>query len=111
MIAKEVEIHIEALESLFQTYKMRKVWLFGSATDSNLFQKDSDIDFIYDPDKEQMTLREFLDNPERLKKELEKIFNRKVDFIRHLPFKNPYFQKEVEETKQLIFENSPSNFC
>ena len=38
--------------------------------------------------------------------ELETIFNRKIDLVSGKAMKNPYFIKEVERTKQLVYRDS-----
>ncbi|MEM6802189.1 MAG: nucleotidyltransferase domain-containing protein [Bacteroidota bacterium] len=98
--------HIEETHALFRKYKMRRVWLFGSALSQDEFKENSDIDLLYEPYKEQMTIREFLDFPLLLKKDIEELFERKVDLIRNLPFRNPYFQAEIDQTKTLIFDHA-----
>lgn len=103
LIVKE---NIDQILSLFRKYKMRKVWLFGSALDDKQFTANSDIDFLYEPNKEEMSIREFLDNPLLLKKELELLLSKKIDLIRNLPFRNPYFKEELENTKVLVFDHA-----
>jgi len=98
--------HIEEIHSLFRKYKMRKVWLFGSALSEKEFSENSDIDLLYEPNKDQMSIREFLDFPLLLKKDIEYLLERKVDLIRNLPFRNPYFQAEIDQTKTLIFDHA-----
>lgn len=100
-----IEENIDQITELFRKYKMRKVWLFGSALEAHNFGVDSDIDFLYEPHKEEMNIREFLDYPLLLKKELESLLSRKIDLIRNLPFRNPYFQEELDRTKVLIFDH------
>ena len=101
-----IKENMDQITALFRKYKMRKVWLFGSALDENHFGLDSDIDFLYEPNKEEMTIREFLDNPLLLNQELEALLSRKIDLIRNLPFRNPYFKEELERTKILIFDHA-----
>ena len=103
-MTKELQEHIEEIQTLFTNYKMRRVWVFGSVLDSNRFSPNSDVDFLYEPNKSDMSTREFLDNPQIVKSQLEEILGRKVDFIRNLPFRNPYFKAEIEENSVLIFD-------
>ena len=93
-MTKDLQYHIEEIQALFAQYKMRRVWVFGSVLDLNRFNPSSDVDFLYEPNKSEMSTREFLDNPQIVKNQLEEILGRKVDFIRNLPFRNPFFKAE-----------------
>ena len=100
-----VKHKLPEIQQLCEKYKMQRVWLFGSATDPKSFHEDSDIDFLYEPDKSRMTIREFLDNPLSLKQALEELLGRPIDWIRMLPFRNPYFREAVEKSRSLIYEH------
>lgn len=104
-MAPIVQKHLAEIRALCTKYKMNRVWLFGSALDSISFRETSDIDFLYEPAKELMTVREFLDNPLKIKQELAALLDRQIDWVRYLSFRNPYFREEVESTKELIFEH------
>ena len=105
-MTKDLQKHIEEIQALFAQYKMRRVWVFGSVLDLNRFNPSSDVDFLYEPNKSEMSTREFLDNPDIVKSLLEEILGRKVDFIRNLPFRNPFFIAEIEENSVLIFDHA-----
>ena len=96
--------HLPDIQDLCRRYKMKRVWLFGSAAHGENFGNHSDVDFLYEPDKLRMSIREFLDFPLLIQTDLEKLLGRKVDWIRSQTFRNPYFRTEVEQTKQLIYE-------
>lgn len=96
--------HLNEIQTLCRKYKMNRVWLFGSALDPTSFHASSDVDFLYEPDKDRMSIREFLDNPYEIRQALSELLGRKVDWIRYLPFRNPYFRREIEATKEIIYE-------
>ncbi|MCB0844004.1 MAG: nucleotidyltransferase domain-containing protein, partial [Bacteroidetes bacterium] len=77
-------------------------WVFGSVL-RNDFRKTSDIDFLVSFDEVNMTVREYLDYLFFLKKDLENLFQRKVDLIEYEALKNPYMIEEIDNTKKLIF--------
>jgi predicted nucleotidyltransferase len=87
---------------LFQKHKVIRAYAFGSIL-SDDFNKDSDIDFIIDVDEKinPVELGEHLWN---LQFELQDLFKREVDLITSRSLKNPYFKREVEQTKRLIYE-------
>ena len=86
---------------IFKKHKIDKVYLFGSVL-TNEYSKDSDIDFLI----------KFQDNLNPLEKgelwwslhdTLRLYFNREIDIVTEKSLKNPYFIKELNKTKQLIY--------
>ena len=91
------------IKELFKKHGIKNAFLFGSAL-SDRFNNQSDLDIIVN----------FLDYSEPLKvgqsiwdleDELEALINRKIDLLTERSLKNPFFIKEVNETKELIYED------
>lgn len=89
------------LNELFANHKLQRVYLFGSAVKGKL-SANSDIDFLV----------KFKDNLEPLEKSelwwnlhdsLRDIFKREIDLVTEKSLKNPYFIKELDKTKKLIY--------
>ena len=95
-----IESNIERLRLLCHQYKVRRLFVFGSAV-SNQFRPDSDIDMIVDFN--HVELRDYADNYFSLKDELEKLFNRKVDLLEAQAIRNPFFKAVVDQEKQLVY--------
>jgi predicted nucleotidyltransferase len=95
-----IESNIERLRLLCHQYKVRRLFVFGSAV-SNRFRPDSDIDLIVDFN--HVELRDYADNYFSLKDELEKLFNRKVDLLEAQAIRNPFFKAVVDQEKQLVY--------
>jgi predicted nucleotidyltransferase len=95
-----IESNIERLRLLCHQYKVRRLFVFGSAV-SNQFRPDSDIDLIVDFN--HVELRDYADNYFSLKDELEKLFNRKVDLLEAQAIRNPFFKAVVDQEKQLVY--------
>jgi predicted nucleotidyltransferase len=95
-----IESNIERLRLLCHQYKVRRLFVFGSAV-SNQFRPDSDIDLIVDFN--HVELRDYADNYFSLKDELEKLFNRKVDLLEAQAIRNPFFKALVDQEKQLVY--------
>ena len=95
-----IESNIERLRLLCHQYKVRRLFVFGSAV-SNRFRPDSDIDLIVDFN--HVELRDYADNYFSLKYELEKLFNRKVDLLEAQAIRNPFFKAVVDQEKQLVY--------
>ena len=93
--------HIPQIRKLCEQHKVDKLYAFGSVL-TDRFSKESDIDFLY-TFKSDIPLLEYADNYFDFMFSLEDIFNRPVDLTSEKDLKNPYFIKEVNATKQLIY--------
>ena len=79
-----------------------KLYFFGSVLSSNFDEDTSDVDVLVEvanlpPEERGEYLIDFWDN-------LELLFNRKVDLLTENSLRNPFFKKEVEQTKKLIYD-------
>ncbi len=73
--------------------------MFGSVLRDD-FRPDSDIDVLVSIDpKARIGLFEIID----MKLELEKMFNRPVDLVEKEGLRNPYREKEILNTAQVIY--------
>ena len=88
------------IQRLCAKHKVRRLYAFGSIL-TNEFEKDSDIDLIVD--FEPLDLNRYADNYFDLKFALEDILRRPVDLLEEKSICNPYFKKEVENHRQLIY--------
>jgi len=95
-----VNQHIKEISTLCQTYKVAKLFAFGSVLTKN-FNEQSDIDLIVDFNKNQ--IKDYFINYFDFKYALEAVFGRKVDLVEEQAIKNPYFKKTVDATKMLIY--------
>ena len=89
------------VNKLLRDHKIKSAYAFGSVV-SNKFNDKSDIDLL-------INFEEGLDPLERgelmwqLQFALEDNLHRDVDLIQEKTPKNPYFIKELNETKELIY--------
>ena len=79
-----------------------KLYFFGSALSTKFNENTSDIDILVEvaelpPEERGESLIILWDN-------LEMLFNRKVDLLTENSIRNPFFKKEVEQTKKLIYD-------
>ncbi len=96
-----ISSNIEIIGTFFKKYKVEKAYVFGSALTDN-FNEDSDLDFLVKFEKGI----EPLDKGELwwdLHDTLRNFFNREIDIVTERSLKNPYFIKELEETRELIY--------
>ncbi len=97
---KLIEINIEKIKRLCQKYHVSKLWVFGSILTPKFNEKsDIDLSVVFDYDKIPDLFVTFFDFIE----ELQNLLGRKVDLIDETAVKNPYFIKELNATKQLIY--------
>ncbi len=98
---KIISSNIDKINIFFKICKIEKAYLFGSVT-TDKFNQNSDIDFLI-KFKEGLKPLEKGELWWNLHDSLRDLFNRKVDIVTESSLKNPYFIKELEKTKQLIY--------
>ena len=87
--------------ALLEKHKIKQAYVFGSVV-TEAFNEDSDVDFL-------VNLQEGLDPVEAgghlwdLYYELKDLLHREVDVLTERSLKNPYFIKEVNNTKIPIY--------
>lgn len=97
-----IKSNLDTIRGFFKESQIEKAYIFGSAATDN-FKENSDIDFLI----------KFNDGLDPLKKgelwwnlhdSLRNFLNREIDIVTESSLKNPYFIEELENTKQLIYE-------
>jgi hypothetical protein len=81
-------------------YKVRRLFVFGSIL-TDRFNDESDIDMIVDFKKDEVT--DYFDNYFDFKYSLQDLLGREVELIEEQTIRNPYFRKNVDSTKRLIY--------
>lgn len=97
---KLIELNMDKIKILCAKHKVNKLFVFGSVL-KNTFTNESDIDFVVDFEK--LDLSDYADNYFDFKDQLESIFNRPVDLLEEKGIRNPYFRKQIENEKHLIY--------
>jgi predicted nucleotidyltransferase len=97
---KELRDHIEQIKLLCNAYQVKSLFAFGSVVSDKL-KPGSDIDLIVDIDSKDPI--DYSDNYFALKFQLEDILNRPIDLLEDKAIKNPYFKKQVDQSKVLIY--------
>jgi hypothetical protein len=81
--------------------RVRRLAVFGSATDDRFDPDRSDLDLLVEFEKMQPG-----DHAEQyfcLAEDLERLLNRPVDLVESGPIRNLYFRKSIEDTKIEIY--------
>ena len=100
MYLKLIESQRE-LHEIFRQHKVIYAYVFGSAT-SPEFSNESDVDFLV-KFPENLPPLEKGELWWKLHDSLRDLLNREIDIVTESSLKNPYFIKELEQTKQLIY--------
>lgn len=92
----------EELAKLCRKYGVAKLEVFGSATTGEFDPAASDIDFLVEflPGQD---LGPWLAHYQDLRAELERLLGRKVDLVMAGAVRNPYFIREVNRTRQVVY--------
>lgn len=99
---KLIEVNMDKIAALCKKYKVTRLWVFGSIL-TDRFNDRSDIDFSVRFDKEQLPLLDYADNYLDFHKALMSLFSRNVDLVTEDSLTNPYFIKELNDTKKLVY--------
>ena len=90
------------LADLCRQYGVERLYLFGSAATGRFRPPSSDLDFIVEMADRQPNAA-YADRYLGFAEELERLFGRPVDLVTEQCIRNPYFRREVEATRQLVY--------
>ena len=93
--------YIPQIQKLCEQHNVKRLYVFGSVL-TERFSEDSDVDFLY-TFRDDIPLLDIVDHYFRFQNDLEKTLRHSVDLISEKDLKNPYFIKEVDANKQLIY--------
>lgn len=77
---------------------VKNLYLFGSATNERFYAKSSDIDLVVEF-ADNLELLNYADNYFSILKDLEQLFEKKVDLLSMKSLRNPVMIEEVEKSK------------
>ena len=96
-----IENNKAQIDQLCLENKVDKLYVFGSVL-TDKFNKKSDLDFVVAFDN-SIELLDYADNYFNFLFSLEDLFKREIDLLTEKSLRNPYFIKELDNTKQLIY--------
>lgn len=91
------------LAELCRRYRVERLYLFGSAASEQLDADYRDLDFLV-CFADRAPTAEYADRYLGFADALEGLFHRPVDLVTVQSIRNPYFRREIESTRQLIYE-------
>ncbi|MFC2098886.1 nucleotidyltransferase family protein [Bacteroidota bacterium] len=97
-----IENNLNQLNEICKTFDVKRLYVFGSLSTDKFEEDSSDIDLIVefdqiDPIKKGEMLLSIWDR-------FEELFGKRVDLLSRTQVRNPYLQKGIDATKQLIYE-------
>lgn len=95
-----IELNIDRIVTLCKKYKVAQLFVFGSILTPH-FNKESDIDFVVNFNKAQIT--DYFSNFFDLKYALENVLGREVDLLEEQAIRNRYLKENIEQNKALIY--------
>jgi uncharacterized protein len=96
-----IDDHRAALEELCRRYRVRRLFLFGSAARDDFDARRSDIDLLVE--FEAMPDGGYADAYFGLREALEALFGRDVDLVALAAVRNPYMRADIERTRTLLY--------
>jgi predicted nucleotidyltransferase len=97
-----IDEHRRSLAEQCQRFRVRRLELFGSAARGDFDPAKSDFDFIVSfADKTPGTYADrYLD----FAAAIERLLGRKIDLLTERCIRNPYFRREVEAARQIVYD-------
>lgn len=77
------------------------MYLFGSAGKGEVFNENSDIDFLIS--FKEISVEEYTNNYFALQYKLRELFQRDIDLLTENSLTNPYFIKSIDDSKELLY--------
>jgi predicted nucleotidyltransferase len=100
-----VEQRKPEIAELCRLYRVERLDVFGSAASGRFAPEMSDLDFVVRFQQRAPT-GEYADRYLGFADALEDLFQRRVDLVSEESIRNPYFRREVEATRQPLYERA-----
>ncbi|MDO8540163.1 MAG: nucleotidyltransferase domain-containing protein [Opitutaceae bacterium] len=97
-----METNASALAELCRQFRVDHLYLFGSATGERFDPEKSDLDFFVSL-QDRAPTGDYAERFLGLADALERLFRRRLDLVTEQSIRNPYFRREIESTRQLIY--------
>jgi predicted nucleotidyltransferase len=97
-----IKNRLSELNKICKSLDVSRLYVFGSLSTDSFDENKSDIDLIV-----ELNEKDPIEKGEKLIilwDKFEELFGRKVDLLSRAQVRNPYLQKGIDATKQLIYE-------
>ena len=102
-VIARVEEKRSEIAALCRRYGVERIDLFGSAATERFDPRTSDLDFVVRFADRQPT-GGYADRYLDFADSLERLFQRRVDLVTEQSIRNPYFRREIEVTREVLYE-------
>lgn len=96
-----VETRRGQVDELCRRFRVRCLYLFGSAVRGGFDAGKSDLDFLVE--FESMPPGEYADAFFGLREHLESLFGRPIDLITSKSLRNPYLKASIDQTRERLY--------
>lgn len=96
-----IDDHRVALEELCRRYRVRSLFLFGSAARDDFDAERSDVDLLVE--FQTFPSGGYADAYFGLRESLEDLLGREVDLVALSAVRNPYMKADIERTRTLLY--------
>lgn len=96
-----IQNQLNAIKALCKQHKVKSLYSFGSVNTST-FSEKSDIDLLIDFEPD-ISMEDYTDNFFSLREKFSSLFKRDIDLVTRRSLSNPFFIKDVEQSKMLIY--------
>ena len=100
-----IDHHRPRLRTLCRRHRVLRLWAFGSVLRPD-FGPHSDVDLLYELDDPAIPDAAYTRNYFDLTRALRTLFGRPVDFVSYVDVRNPYLKEELDQTKELIYDQT-----
>ena len=104
-ITSAIEDKQPALVDLCRRFGVRKLELFGSAATGEFNPHRSDLDFIVEFPPEY-DFGPWMSRWQEFQEDLSTLFKRPVDLVRESALRNPWFRREANKTRRVMYDAS-----
>lgn len=102
MLHPSIQNKITSIVAILKEHKVKRAYAFGSVCTGD-FNSESDIDLLIAFDIKE-PFDGYAENYWNLEDQLKALLNRNVDIVPEHTLSNPYFIKEMEKTKTMLYE-------
>ncbi|WP_020598189.1 nucleotidyltransferase family protein [Spirosoma panaciterrae] len=102
MMHSYLQSYTDKINALCRHHNVVRLYAFGSVTSEEFDEEKSDVDLLVEL-SDELAPEVKGETYFTLLFELEKLFHRPVDLLLGQSFRNPYFARAVEQSKQLLY--------
>ncbi len=101
-----IKDNMNEIHDVCKKHHVKSFYLIGSAArEEKDFRQESDVDFLYRFNYNDIEGMDYADNYFSLLFTLQDLLKRKVDLVAEERIRNPYFLESINKYKRLVYES------